>query len=184
MHEATHDLMPPAKAESIRPRPRLAETREAEHPALNLQRTMGNQGVAHLFRSRAEGNEAGSAGTRSLGSYLSLHGPMASFAGTSIRPVTGLASNHQALAQARNGGIEIDASLADAPAAQVHSLLAHEAIHLAQQRGAGQPASVNLLEAEASQLSRHVLAGQPVWPVLSGPSATPLKQPQIGRAHV
>src|SRR5262249_50394609 len=81
------------------------------------------------------------------------------------------------LAQARNGGIELDASMANAPATQVHPLLAHEAVHLAQQRGTGQPASVDLLEAEASHLSRHVLAGQPVWPVLSGPSATPLKQP-------
>lgn len=123
-----------------------------------------------------QSNEAASSG-RSLGNYLSLRGPLASLAGTKVRPVTGLVDHHQALAQARNGGIEIDASMAGASAAEMQPLLAHEAIHVAQQKGAGHPGPKNLLEAEAFQLSRQVLAGQPVWPVLSGHSGMPLKQP-------
>src|SRR5579864_4607381 len=177
MPEAVHKLNPPAKTEVFRSWPRPAEAREAEHSFLNLQRTMGNQGVARLFRSQAESSEAASAGTRSLGDYLPLRGPLAGFAGTSIQPVTGLAEHHQARAQARDGGIEMDAAMSGAPAGEVRELLAHETVHLAQQTGKGHPASPAQLEAEASYLSANVLAGQPVWPVLSGGAGMALKQP-------
>jgi hypothetical protein len=118
-----------------------------------------------------------SAGTKSLGSYLPLDGSLSSLAGTSVRSVPGLADKHQALAQASHDGIEIDSSMAGVSAPELQPLLAHEAVHIAQQKGSGLPAPRNLLEAEASQLSRYVLSGQPVWPVLSGHSGVPLKQP-------
>lgn len=114
--------------------------------------------------------------TKALGSYLPLQRPLSSLAGTSVRPIPGLASKHQALAQASHGGIEIDASITDASAPELRSLLAHEAVHFAQQKGTGRSAPRNLLEAEASQLSPHVLGGRPVWPALSGHSSVPLKQ--------
>ena len=116
------------------------------------------------------------ADAKTLGSYLPLQGPLSSLSGTGVRRISGLAGKHQALAQASHGGIEIDASIADAPAPEMRSLLAHEAVHIAQQKGTGPSASRNLLEAEAAQLSPGVLYGQPVWPVLSGHSSVPLKQ--------
>src|SRR5579864_583845 len=133
MPEAVHKLNPAAKTEVVRSRPSPAESWEAEHSFLNLQRTMGNQGVARLFRSPAESSEAASGGARSLGEYLPLSGPMAAFAGTNIQPVAGLAGDHQARAQARDGGIEMDAAMSGAPAGEVRALLAHETVHLAQQ---------------------------------------------------
>lgn len=116
-------------------------------------------------------------GTKPLGSYLPLQGPLSALAGTNVRPVAGLAAKHRALAQASHGGIEVEASMSGASAHEMRSLLAHEAVHVAQQRGSGSPASRNLLEAEASHLSRSVLAGEPAWPVLSGSATVPLQQP-------
>jgi hypothetical protein len=114
--------------------------------------------------------------TKTLGSYLPLQGPLSSLSTTRVRAVPRLAGKHQALAQASDAGIEIDSSLTNASATDMRSLLAHEAVHLAQQKGTGRFASRDLLEAEASQLSPHVLGGRPVWPVLSGHSSVPLKQ--------
>lgn len=114
--------------------------------------------------------------TKRLGSYVPLQGPLSSLSGTGVRRVPGLARKHQAFAQASQGRIEIDASIADASVPEMRALLAHEAVHIAQQKGTGPSAPRNLLEAEACQLSRHVLYGRPVWPVLSGHSSVPLKQ--------
>lgn len=174
-----------AQAGVFRPTPRRPETlpaSEAEHPFLDLQRNLGNQGVAQLMRSQSAGRDgasskAGLIGTKALGDYLPLRGPLSGFGGVNIQQVAGLAGDHQTRAQARDGGIEMDAALSSAPAGEVRGLLAHETVHLAQQTGKGHPASPALLEAEARYLSANVLAGQPVWPVLSGNAGVALKAP-------
>jgi hypothetical protein len=152
-------------------------TARPNHSILDLQRTIGNQAVLRRMMAQSEGSEAAPTGSSVLGNYLPLQGSFASLAGTKVQPVAGLASNHQAMAQARDGAIEMDAAMVGAPKGDVQSLLAHETVHLAQQQGKGSPASTQLLETEASHLSANVLAGKPAWPALSGSSATPLKQP-------
>lgn len=147
------------------------------HSILDLQRTIGNQAVLRRMMAQSEAGTTASSGADVLGNHLPLEGSFASLAGTKVQPVAGLASNHQAMAQARDGAIEMDAGMMGAPTGEVQSLLAHETVHLAQQQGEGSPASTRLLETEASHLSASVLAGQPAWPALSGSPATPLKQP-------
>ncbi len=142
--------------------------------------TVGPAGDGTRLQRKAAGGaaaESAAPAASSLGDHLPLRGPLAPLAKTAVQPVAGLVEDHQALAQARNGGIEVDASMAGAPAGDVRSLLAHEAIHVAQQSRTEHPAPASVLETEASRLSGHVLAGRPVWPVLSGRAAMPLRQP-------
>src|SRR5712691_2810313 len=63
---------------------------------------------------------------RSLASYVPLSGAFAAFGKVPVTPVPGLIRDDGALAQTRNGAVEIDSELPRLPADDLNKVLAHE----------------------------------------------------------
>lgn len=85
-----------------------------------------------------------------------------------------LADSLQARALTINGNIHLGTDVAHLPDNDLRALLAHESVHVAQQKGRKRRSSLLNTEMEAHQLATDVLAGRPIKPLFSHDPAIPL----------
>ena len=120
-------------------------------PAADLRRDVGNQGVTRMLRAYAR----------------------------AVVPGSEVAERARANAVTVDGVVHLAPFLPALPPAERNRILAHEAVHAAQQAGPGPAAARSDLEAEADALAQGVLAGADVRPAHTAAPGMALRDDRV-----
>jgi hypothetical protein len=155
----------PGTADPARPNPTARPDRSGSSildrggPAiLDLQHTIGHQAVRRMLQS-----EDGPPAARTMADWLpQTRGTVAGK--VAVQAASPVADRDGANAVTLGPAVHLSAALSRVAAAEQQRVLAHEAVHVAQQSAPGPAASRQTLETEADQLTSQVLSGGAVQP--------------------
>jgi hypothetical protein len=127
------------------------EAARPREPVPDLRRAVGNLGVMRMLRAYAR----------------------------AVVPGSEVAERARANAVTADGVVHLAPHVSALPAAERRRILAHEAVHAAQQAGSGPAAARSDLESEADVLARDVLAGSDVHPIHTAAPGMALRDDRV-----